>query len=280
MIVYKHPKEMQEAIARENREGKTVGYVATMGFLHEGHLSLIERARKENDLVVLSIFVNPTQFGPGEDFEDYPRDTERDLRLAKEAGVDYTFMPTRETMYPTDAGIRIFPGEMANVLCGASRPTHFDGVLQVILKLFHIVDPDYAYFGMKDVQQLAIIESFVRDYNFRTKIVRVPTYREEDGLAKSSRNVHLMKREREEAPALYEALKRGKYALHEGKSKQEVEAITKNWIEKNTSGTVDYVSLLAYPQLTIPQEETEMFVLACAVHFSKTRLIDNIIITR
>ncbi len=280
MIVYEQPKEMQRAVARENREGKTVGYVATMGFLHEGHLSLIERARKENDLVVLSIFVNPTQFGPDEDFEEYPRDTDRDLRLAKKAGVDYVFTPTPETMYPTDAGIRILPGEMAKVLCGASRPTHFDGVLQVILKLFHIIDPDRAYFGMKDVQQLAIIESFVRDYNFRTEIVRVPTYREEDGLAKSSRNVHLTERERMEAPALYEALKRGETLLLNGETAEKVEKMTEKWIEKNTSGTVDYVSLLSYPQLTPPQEKTETFVLACAVYFSKTRLIDNVIIAR
>ena len=280
MIVYEQPKEMQRAVARENREGKTVGYVATMGFLHEGHLSLIERARKENDLVVLSIFVNPTQFGPDEDFEEYPRDTDRDLRLAKKAGVDYVFTPTPETMYPTDAGIRILPGEMAKVLCGASRPTHFDGVLQVILKLFHIIDPDRAYFGMKDVQQLAIIESFVRDYNFRTEIVRVPTYREEDGLAKSSRNVHLTERERMEAPALYEALKRGETLLLNGETAEKVEKMTEKWIEKNTSGTVDYVSLLSYPQLTPPQEKTETYVLACAVYFSKTRLIDNVIIAR
>lgn len=280
MRVYEYPQEMQEAVAREHREGKTVGYVATMGFLHEGHLSLIERAKQETDLVVLSIFVNPTQFGPDEDFDEYPRDTERDLQLAKEAGVDYVFTPTPETMYPTDAGIRILPGEMANVLCGASRPTHFDGVLQVILKLLNIVDPDRAYFGMKDVQQLAIVESFVRDYNFRTKIVRVPTYREEDGLAKSSRNVHLTEKERQEAPALYEALQHGERALREGATVEEVERVAKNWIEKNTSGTVDYVSLLAYPQLTIPQKETETFVLACAVHFSKTRLIDNVIIAR
>ena len=172
-------------------KARTVGFVPTMGFLHEGHLSLVKQAREQNDIVVMSIFVNPAQFGPGEDFEAYPRDAERDASLAQAAGVDILFMPTPEEMYPQDGGIRILPGPQANVLCGASRPGHFDGVLKVVLKLFNIVDPDRSYFGMKDAQQLAIIETFVRDFNLRTSIVRVPIIRDQDGLAKSSRNVNL-----------------------------------------------------------------------------------------
>ncbi len=278
MNIYTEPEICQAALAREKRKGQTVGFVATMGYLHEGHFSLIQKAKEENDQVVLSIFVNPTQFGPNEDFESYPRNTSRDVERAQALGVDIVFLPTKETMYPTDGGIRILPGPLSNVLCGKSRPTHFDGVLQVILKLFHIVDPDRAYFGQKDIQQLALIETFVRDYNFRTKIVAVPTYREEDGLAKSSRNVHLTKKERLEAPNIYRALQRGKQQLRAGENGEHVKREVEAFINEKTSGTVDYVQLLSYPNLTLPERGTKNFVLACAVHFSKTRLIDNVLI--
>lgn len=265
---------LQRMLNRNERSGRTVGFVPTMGFLHEGHLALVEQARTQNDLVVMSIFVNPAQFGPGEDFEAYPRDTERDSRLAAEAGVDILFMPTAEEMYPQDGGIRILPGPQATALCGASRPGHFDGVLKVILKLFNIVDPDRAYFGMKDAQQLAIIETFVRDYNLRTAIVRVPTVREPDGLAKSSRNVNLSEKERAEAPVIQQALKKGAALFQTGVPAERVEKEVARHITEHSSGCIDYVSLLAYPELTSSETSRE-WILACAVKFEKTRLIDN-----
>ena len=224
--------ELQDLIDRNNRNNQTVGFVPTMGFLHEGHLRLVEHARKENDIVVMSIFVNPAQFGPGEDFEAYPRDEVNDAKLASEAGVDVLFVPNRDEMYPQDGGIQILPGSQASLLCGASRPGHFDGVLKVVLKLFNIVDPDRSYFGMKDAQQLAIIETFVRDFNLRTTIMRVPTVREEDGLAKSSRNVNLLEEERSVAPVIYEALKNGEALFHKGLKVKEIEKEVANQIVK------------------------------------------------
>ena len=270
---------LQALIDRNNRQGKTVGFVPTMGFLHEGHLALVEKAREQNDIVVMSIFVNPAQFGPGEDFEAYPRNTERDSKLAEDAGVDFLFMPKPEEMYPTEGGIRILPGYQATALCGASRPGHFDGVLKVVLKLFNIVDPDRSYFGMKDAQQLAIVETFVRDFNLRTTIVRVPTVREQDGLAKSSRNVNLSEVERAEAPIIQQSLTLGKNMFHAGVPRDQIEHEVAEHITNNSSGTIDYVSLLTYPTLNENVGTSEEVILACAVKFKKTRLIDNIIIS-
>ena len=269
--------ELQELIDRNNRNNETVGFVPTMGFLHEGHLSLVKHARKENDIVVMSIFVNPAQFGPGEDFEAYPRDEMNDAKLASEAGVDVLFVPSRDEMYPQDGGIQVLPGSQASLLCGASRPEHFNGVLKVVLKLFNIVDPDCSYFGLKDAQQLAIIETFVRDFNLRTKIMRVPTVREDDGLAKSSRNVNLSEEERLVAPVIQKALKIGKELFHKGVNVKEIEEEVANQITTNSSGQIDYVTLLAYPTLLPYTPEAKEAIIACAVKFEKTRLIDNII---
>ena len=273
-------QELQARLDRNERQGRTVGFVPTMGFLHEGHLSLVEQARENNDVVVMSIFVNPAQFGPGEDYDAYPRDTERDTQLAAEAGVDILFMPTPEEMYPQEGGIRILPGTQASMLCGASRPGHFDGVLKVVLKLFNIVDPDRSYFGMKDAQQLAIIETFVRDFNLRTDIVRVPTVREQDGLAKSSRNVHLTATERQEAPIIQQALQQGALLFAEGHAVADIEKHVAEHIVTNSSGRIDYVSLLSYPALTTMDEPQGEAIIACAVKFERTRLIDNIIMTK
>lgn len=279
MAVVHSIKTLQGMIDRNKREGRTVGFVPTMGFLHEGHLTLVKQAREHNDIVVMSIFVNPAQFGPGEDFEAYPRDVEHDASLAKEAGVDILFMPTPEEMYPQDGGVRILPGPRSKVLCGASRPGHFDGVLKVVLKLFNIVDPDRSYFGMKDAQQLAIIETFVRDYNLRTSIERVPIVREQDGLAKSSRNVNLTEAERMEAPVIQQALKKGELLFNEGVSVDEVEREITAYITANSSGIMDYVALLSYPELTEYDGSSDEAILACAVKFGKTRLIDNTIMS-
>lgn len=257
--------------------GQTIGFVPTMGFLHEGHSKLIEEAKKNYDCVAVSIFVNPTQFGPSEDFDAYPRDLNMDVRLAAQAGADIVFCPEVKEMYPGDAGIHILPGPLSNRLCGASRPGHFDGVLQVVLKLVNIVQPDAVFFGMKDAQQLAIIESFFKDFNFSTIVVRVPTVREQDGLAKSSRNVNLSVQERTEAPLIYTVLQQAVVLWREGVSVKEIERFVKETLEKKTSGTIDYVSLLSYPKLEVPTEGSKELIIACALQFSKARLIDNIL---
>ncbi|WP_369823368.1 pantoate--beta-alanine ligase [Sporosarcina sp. P21c] len=279
MQIVRSIAELQNILNPRKREGRTVGFVPTMGFLHEGHMELVEEARRDHDIVVMSIFVNPVQFGPGEDYEAYPRDEQHDAELASTAGVDYLFIPSVEEMYPRKSGISILPGEQASRLCGASRPGHFDGVLKVLLKLFSIVDPDESYFGMKDAQQLAIIETFVRDFNLRTSIARVPTVRENDGLAKSSRNVRLLEHERNEASAIYRALCQGKRSYYEGVPLQEVVKIVRKAIEEETSGTIDYVEALAYPSLEENINDMEEVILAAAVQFTSARLIDNIIMS-
>ncbi|MFJ8512030.1 pantoate--beta-alanine ligase [Lysinibacillus xylanilyticus] len=256
---------------------KSIGLVPTMGYLHEGHLTLAKTARSENDLVVMSIFVNPTQFGPDEDFESYPRDLPRDTALAESAGVDIVFAPSVEDMYPHDGGIRIHAGEQATILCGASRPGHFDGVLQVVSKLFHLAQPTRAYFGQKDAQQVAIIATMVRDFNFPLEMRVVPIVREEDGLAKSSRNVYLSEAERLEAPAINEALQLARDSFLANKDTANALAKAKAHIATRTHGQIDYIELLAYPDLIPATAETEQVLLAAAVYIGKTRLIDNCI---
>lgn len=278
MKVIQSIEQLKKCLNQAKQEKQTVGFVPTMGFLHEGHLALVKQARKENELVVMSIFVNPAQFGPGEDYETYPRDAQKDFRLASGAGVDIIFMPDVEEMYPRPSTIQLLPGSQANALCGNTRPGHFDGVLKVILKLFNIVDPDHSYFGMKDAQQLAIIETFVEDFNFKTTIERVPTVREADGLAKSSRNVHLTEKERKVAPAIYQALKIGQKAFESGETVAEIEQKVQCFLEEQRAGEIDYISLLAYPSLEKWTGRSEEAILACAVKFGKARLIDNMIL--
>lgn len=265
-------QEMGEWVQQAKRNGRTIGLVPTMGFLHEGHLSLVQKAKEENGLAVMSIFVNPAQFGPNEDFDRYPRDLERDSRLAEDAGIDVLFTPAVEEMYPRQTAISISAGALAEVLCGAKRPGHFDGVLKVVTKLFHIIQADRAYFGQKDAQQVAIIESLVEDFNFPLTIRRLETVREADGLAKSSRNVYLSEKERQEAPHLYKALQLGKKAVLDGQDPlTQMEA----YLRDHTSGKIDYIELLSYPSLTTEIEDAA--ILALAVQFEKARLIDNII---
>lgn len=260
--------DMKAVINKHHHQ--TIGLVPTMGYLHEGHVALVTQAKKENHIVVMSIFVNPTQFGPNEDFESYPRDFDRDVMLATEAGVDYIFAPSVTEMYPRTSSLHLHVGEMAQTLCGASRPNHFDGVVQIVTKLLHIIEPTHAYFGQKDAQQLAIIEALVRDYNFPVIIRSVPIIREADGLAKSSRNVYLTPIERQQAPVIYATLQQ---------IQNEVWTIAEGiaHIEKVTTGKVDYLTKLSYPDLTKPTAETTAFILAVAVYIGTTRLIDNVI---
>ncbi|SDN02094.1 pantoate--beta-alanine ligase [Psychrobacillus sp. OK028] len=270
--------ELKQIIALN--KDKTIGFVPTMGYLHEGHLALLNKARSENELVVASIFVNPAQFGPNEDLDRYPRDIKRDTQLATNAGVDIIFIPTPEQMYPFDSGISITVGDLSTKLCGESRPGHFDGVLKVITKLFHLVQPTKAYFGQKDAQQLAIIETFVNAYNFPVEIVRVQTVRESDGLAKSSRNVFLNEKERSEAIHLYKALQLATIRWEETKDLTAAITIGKDHIESNTSGKIDYFEALSYPSLQQVTDDTKEVLFATAVFFEKARLIDNILIVK
>lgn len=272
LLILQTVDELKDWVRETKSAGRTIGLVPTMGFLHEGHLSLVEKAKAENDKVIMSIFVNPAQFGPNEDFDRYPRNLERDQQLAEGAGTDVIFAPSVEEMYPRDSQINMSAGKLADVLCGAKRPGHFDGVLKVVTKLFHLTEADVAYFGQKDAQQLAIIESMVADFNFPLAIRRVETVREADGLAKSSRNVYLSEGERYEAPHLKKALEMGKALFLQGQDP--IKPMTQ-YLNEHTSGKVDYIEFLDYPTLT--DEIQNDAILALAVQFEKARLIDNII---
>ena len=271
-------KEMQELILKQKSQGKTIGFVPTMGFLHEGHLTLLNRARQENDIVVLSIFVNPLQFGPKEDYAEYPRDFERDRALAESEMVDFLFYPSVEEMYPTDLSVRVTVQERTDVLCGSSRPGHFDGVATVITKFFNIIMPTRAYFGKKDAQQVAVIEGLISDFNIPVNLVAVDIVRENDGLAKSSRNVNLLPTERKEAPVLYQSLQAAAAAIDEGeRDPNKLIHLIREEIGKESSGVIDYVQIYSYPQLK-PLEKLEgTIIIALAVKFTKVRLIDNFI---
>ncbi|WP_339215770.1 pantoate--beta-alanine ligase [Solibacillus sp. FSL W8-0372] len=279
MIILSTIAELRKAVVNAKSSKQSIGLVPTMGYLHEGHLTLAKNAREENDVVVMSIFVNPTQFGPNEDFESYPRDLERDTKLAASVGVDYIFAPSVEEMYPHDGGIYIRAGRQAQTLCGASRPSHFDGVLQVVAKLFNLVQPDRAYFGQKDAQQVAIIQTMVRDYNFPVELRVVPVVREGDGLAKSSRNVYLSSIERMQAPVIQQALQIAKLELMDSGDVDHALAQATKIIEDNTAGKIDYLSILTYPDLKEVDENSDQILLAAAVYIGKTRLIDNLILS-
>ncbi|WP_044336376.1 pantoate--beta-alanine ligase [Rossellomorea aquimaris] len=272
--------DLQRTIQHEKTSGASIGFVPTMGYLHEGHLTLVEEAGKNNDTVVMSIFVNPLQFGPNEDFDRYPRDVERDTELAKDVGVDILFIPEVEEMYKGTQSVTLSVTERVEVLCGRKREGHFDGVVTVLTKLFHLIQPTRAYFGLKDAQQIAVVEGLVSDYFFPVEIVRVPTVREEDGLAKSSRNVYLSAEERREAPTLYQSLTEAKISIEDGERNPDaiISKISKN-IQENTSGEIDYVEVYTYPELAELTSLHGEIIIALAVQFKQARLIDNIIIS-
>lgn len=277
MKIIRTIKEMKEQIA--TTKPKTIGFVPTMGYLHEGHLSLVEQAKAENDTVVMSIFVNPLQFGPNEDFDRYPRDEKRDAQLAEQKGVDILFIPDVKEMYPEEMGVKMSIHKGTNVLCGKSRPGHFDGVITVLTKLFHIVEPTKAYFGLKDAQQFAVVNTLVKELNFPLKLVGLPTVRENDGLAKSSRNVNLSPEERKEATSLYSSLKIGQKIIVDGiKNTDTIIKEVKNFLQNSTNGTIDYVELLSFPSLEKITHVNETVILAVAVQYERARLIDNIIL--
>lgn len=271
--------EMRRLVKHAHAAGQTVGLVPTMGALHEGHLSLIRRARAENDVVVVSIFVNPTQFGPHEDFARYPRPWERDVRLAEEAGADVVFHPSAEEMYPEGYSTWVEVEGLTEGLCGASRPGHFRGVATVVTKLLHICQPERVYFGQKDAQQLAVIRRMVRDLDFPVEVVDCPTVREADGLALSSRNTYLSPEERAQAPVLYRALREVERLVQTGETQvSELVAAARAVLAKAPLAQVEYVEIVDAESLEPVARVEGPCLVALAVRFGDTRLIDNVLI--
>jgi len=277
MQVVRTIREARASVAKARAAGRRVGFVPTMGFLHQGHLSLVAAAQQDDCWTAVSIFVNPLQFGPSEDFERYPRDEARDLELLRQAGVDLVFAPAAAEMYPPNAVTRIHVARLTEHLCGPWRPGHFDGVATVVAKLFAIVAADRAYFGRKDAQQLAVIRRMARDLDLPVEIVGCETVREPDGLAMSSRNVYLSADERRRATALYRALCLGRDQLGAGERdvSRVVEAM-RRVIDAASPTQIDYISVVDTEELQ-PVERVEGRVLiAVAVRFGGTRLIDNV----
>lgn len=274
-------KELRKAIKVKKEKGLTVGFVPTMGFLHEGHMSLVSHAKREQDLVVMSIFVNPLQFGPNEDFDSYPRDFDRDEALAREAGVDILFYPSVQEIYPNEPTITMTVQKRVNVLCGKKREGHFDGVVTVVSKLFHMVEPTVAYFGLKDAQQVAVIQGLVDDLSFPVEIRPVPTVREDDGLAKSSRNVRLTVKERKEAPVIYQTLLKMKNKVKEKQitTSEDLAQLMIEEFNQGKRGTLEYIEIYSYPQLESIEELKGEIIVATAVQYEHARLIDNLIFT-
>lgn len=269
-------EEVRSRVKQWKKEGLTVGLVPTMGYLHDGHKSLIDRAVKENDRVVVSDFVNPTQFGENEDLGSYPRDIERDSKLCEEAGAALIFHPAPEEMYAPDYCTFVDMNKLTDVLCGKTRPIHFSGVCSVVSKLFNIVTPDRAYFGQKDAQQLAVIRRMVRDLNFDIEIVGCPIVREPDGLALSSRNTYLNTEERKAAQVLSQALKLGKDMMESGETDAvRIRKAMVEHIEKEPLARIDYVEIVDADSLESVQKIENKVLTAMAVYIGNTRLIDN-----
>lgn len=276
MKIIKSIDELRENLKKAKIEGKSIGLVPTMGYLHEGHASLIRRAKKDNDIVVVSDFVNPIQFGPNEDLLTYPRDLEADSKICEEIGVDYIFAPEASEMYQ-DRKVFVDIEDMSDHLCGAKRPGHFRGVLTVCSKLFNISGADRAYFGQKDAQQVAIIKKLVNDLNMPIEIIPCPIVREEDGLALSSRNTYLSKEERKAALCLSKSIFAGEKLAKEGGSVEEVIGKMKEIIDGEELSKIDYISVVDLKTMEDASDFDGDRLVAIAVYIGKTRLIDNFI---
>jgi len=277
MHLISSPKKMQQLALSLKRNGRKISFVPTMGALHQGHLSLVKKAKKLGDFVVTSIFVNPTQFGPKEDFKSYPRDLKKDKELLKKAGCDLIFTPKAKNIYPEGYLTYVNVDELSEKLEGAFRPGHFKGVCTVLAKLFNIVQPDYAIFGQKDAQQAIIIEKMTEDLNFPVKIIVSPTVREKDGLACSSRNSYLKTEDRKQAKVLYQALKLGQQMMESGE-KNPIRVIQrmKKLIKDKTKGKIDYIVLTDTKRLEPIKIIQGELLLSLAVRIGRTRLIDNL----
>ncbi|MBI4394751.1 MAG: pantoate--beta-alanine ligase [Candidatus Omnitrophica bacterium] len=280
MLTIKNPRELTSILNRDRDQGKRIGFVPTMGYLHEGHLSLIRSARKENGIVVVSIFVNPIQFGPYEDFKRYPRNLKMDQRLLKQARVDYLFAPSTNSIYPKGFRGFIDPGPLARYLCGPKRPGHFRGVATVVNRLFRIIQPDRAYFGAKDYQQAKIIEDMIRKFRLPIQMKICPIVREKNGLAISSRNQYLSKKERIRARSIYRSLTEARKQIRLGEQRAErikkiIRQILLNYVDK-----VDYIEIVN-PKTCAPIEQVKSSaLLAVACYLGSTRLIDNLLVKR
>ena len=270
---------MRQFIATKRRKDKTIGFVPTMGYLHEGHLSLMRQAKKDRDISVISIFVNPAQFSPSEDFKKYPRNVRRDLALAKSAGVDVVFYPSSKAIYPKGYLTYVNVEKFTEVLCGKSRPGHFRGVITIVTKLFNIVQPDIAYFGQKDAQQAIVIKKMVQDLDMPVKIKIMPIVREPDGLAMSSRNAYLNLKERTDALVLYQSLIRAKRMIKKGeRSSKKIVSAMRQMITAKKTADIDYISCVGLNNLEPLSRIQGRALIALAVFIGKTRLIDNIIV--
>lgn len=268
--------EARNIINEWKKQGLSIGFVPTMGCLHQGHLSLIEQARQENDKVIVSIFVNPLQFGPNEDFSRYPRSLDKDLEGCKNFGADLVFTPSLNELLPEKNLIYVDVDLLGNNLCGSSRPGHFRGVCTIVAKLFNILTPDRSYFGQKDAQQLAIITRMVKDLNFNTEIVPCPIVREADGLAMSSRNVYLTKEERKAATIISRSLTAAKSLLEQGeRDSLNIKSFIIDSIKTEPLANIDYVEIVDHESLQYVDNIEKPILIAVAVYFGKTRLIDN-----
>ncbi len=270
-------KRIQELCGELKRKGKTIGLVPTMGYLHEGHLSLVRIAKKRSDVLVVSVFVNPTQFGPGEDLKSYPRDFKRDKLLLEKEGCDFVFAPRMKDMYPEDYLTHVTVEKITGKLEGRTRPTHFQGVTTIVAKLFNIVQPDIAVFGQKDAQQAVVLKKMVDDLNYGIKMMIAPTIREKDGLALSSRNRYLSEEERKQAAVLYESLREAKKLIGKGeRSAKRIISRMRNMINKQPSAKLDYIAITDARTLEPLKRLKGEVLISLAVRFGKARLIDNI----
>lgn len=277
MKVVKTVEDVRNFVNEQKKQGKSIGLVPTMGFLHKGHRSLIERARKENDAVIVSIFVNPTQFGPNEDYDNYPKDLESDMKMCEKCGVDLIFNPNPENIYEMHHKTYINVEDISGQLCGLSRPTHFRGVCTIVAKLFNISKADRAYFGQKDAQQLAILKKMVKDLNFDIELIACPIVREKDGLAMSSRNKYLTELEREDATVLYRSIQAAKAIIKKGVKAQDIVKVMSEVIAEVSYAKIDYIQVVDAEFLQPVDVIDEDVLVALAVYIGKARLIDNFV---
>ena len=285
MKITEYISVLRENILQARQQGKIVVLIPTMGFLHYGHLSMAQEARKDDEdrekmYIIMSIFVNPLQFGENEDFGRYPRNLVKDSNLAQEAGVDMLFVPSVEEMYPEgNSKTTVKVSEISDIICGHHRPGHFQGVTTVVNKLFNIVLPDIAYFGQKDYQQYVIINQMVNDLNIPVKLIAFPTVREQDGLAMSSRNSYLSQEERKQAPIIYHSLRAAAESIKGGERNPEViKTMIRDRISKDSDGKIEYIEIRKAQNLEQLDKIEDIVVILTAVHFRSTRLIDNIVL--
>ena len=277
MKIIKKPEELQKIVEGLKKRGKTIGLVPTMGALHSGHISLIKKSVSQNNITVVSVYVNPIQFGPNEDYEKYPRPIEKDIKVCKENKVDFLFLPTNKTLYNDNFSTYIYNNKLSKIMCGVTRPIHFQGVCTVVSKLFNITMPTKAYFGLKDYQQYVIVKQMAKDLNFNIKVIGCPIVREKNGLAMSSRNTYLSPTSKQNACGIYKSLCLAKKQFSEGKKLKDI----KKNIEKNISAIpeskIDYVEIRNFENLDLATEKDKSIVIAVAVKVSNVRLIDNIV---